>query len=185
MQNLVVLLFVVLMVAAVFMPLAKTRGGIGRIQARPLMTAREVEFWRHLIVAASPLHVAPQVAMGALLKVSGAADRGRARATRNRFDRKMVDFVLLDDDGVVRLLVELDDRTHSAVKDRERDAMTAQAGYMTYRVNGVEARDVTLLKAAIDERLGNLRSWSPPRFNPAISRHRARNMSARPSSPPA
>ncbi len=173
-QNTIGLLVVLLIVGAILTPLLDGKGGSARVRAKPLMTAREVKFWRLLIAAAGPMHVAPQVAMGALMKVDGAAGRSRARATRNRFDRKVVDFVLLDDDGAVRLLIELDDRMHDSDRDTARDKMTAQAGYQTLRVNGAAARDLHLLKAAIGDRLGLAPSWSPPAFDPATTSHRAR-----------
>ena len=138
------------------------------ITLRALLTEREVVFWHLLRRTAAPLHVMPQVAMGALLRTD-------SRTTRNRFDRKIVDFVLLDDAGCVRLLIELDDRMHDAGRDAERDAMTAQAGYRTLRINGVAARDLHMLTAAVDDALGCAPRWSPPEFSPAISRHRERN----------
>ena len=177
--NLGLIVFVVVLVA-VFGTVGKGRAKVGRIVAKPLMTQREIAFWHLLRVAADPLHVAPQVAMGALLRAAGGE---RQRATRNRFDRKIVDFVLLDDDGGVRLLIELDDRTHHAGRDAIRDKMVSSAGYKPLRVNGATARDLHLLKAKVDEELGISMSWSPPSFSPATSPHRARNMSARPSTP--
>ncbi len=132
------------------------------LAARPLMTANEIRFWRLLRPAAAPLHVAPQVAMGALLKVARGTDRRARLGARNRFDRKVVDFALVDDDGQVQLLVELDDRTHNLESDRVRDRMTGQAGYRTLRAQGVVARDARLLRDAIDDMLGREGAWSPP-----------------------
>ena len=159
-------------------------GGVPRLQARPLLTDREVQFWRLLRRAADPLQVAPQVAMGALLNVEGAAHDG-AGGLRNRFDRKIVDFVLVDDDARVRLLVELDDRLHRRDRDAARDRMTARAGYRTLRISGVVARDFHLLRAAVDGALGNPVVWTPPEFNPAGAPRAARDRSARRNIPPA
>ncbi len=121
---------------------------------RPLLTPREVAFWHLLRGAAAPLHVAPQVAMGALL--------GAAGGSRARFDRRIVDFVVLADDGAVRLLVEVDDRLHDRRRDAARDRDTAAAGYRTLRVEGVTARDPRLLTDVVDAALGRPRRWSPP-----------------------
>jgi very-short-patch-repair endonuclease len=53
---------------------------------------------------------------------------------RNRFGRKIIDFVLEDRaSGDVLALIELDDRTHNAAKDRSRDEITKAAGYRTVR----------------------------------------------------
>lgn len=131
-----------------------SRNGEANVVARNLMPPREIEFWRVLRQAAGPLHVAPQVAMNALLNAAPGMDRKRTLVTRNRFDRKVVDFVLVDDWGGVRLLIELNDRTHVGDRDAKRDRMTARARYATLRVSGREARDAGLLTLAIAEKLG-------------------------------
>lgn len=84
-----------------------------------------------------------------------------------RPDRRIVDFVLVDDDGTVRLLVELDDRLHNRRRDAARDRDTAAAGYRTLRVEGVIGRDAALLTAAIDDALGRPRRWMPPALQPS------------------
>jgi|GEM_PF-3130287 len=120
--------------------------------------------------------------MAAIVTDTGRS-RGSRYAVRSRFDRKMIDYVLVDDAGKVRLLVELDDRTHDAARDAARDAMTARAGYVTLRVNGVVARDAYLLKGAINGALGIEPVWMPPTFNPAGAPRAPRGRSARPNSP--
>lgn len=170
MSNLMLLLVIAIVAAALLGGPAGRR--LPRVAAKPLMTGNEIRFWRLLRPAAAPLHVAPQVAMGALLKVAGSSDRRDWRSARNRFDRKVVDFALIDDNGDVQLLVELDDRMHDQARDRQRDSMTAQAGYRTLRVQGVVARDATLLREAVDAALGRVTAWEPPTVDPA--RYRAR-----------
>ncbi len=164
-------LIVVMIVLAFAASLVKDgpRRGAIKVQAKPLMTPREVAFWRLLCVAAEPFHVAPQVAMGALLSVPGGAG---SRGARNRFDRKIVDFVLLNDGGTVQLLIELDDRMHRADRDAARDRLTASAGYRTLRIQGVVARDLHLLRAEIAGALGTAPSWSPPMFDATRRRQR-------------
>jgi hypothetical protein len=130
------------------------RGGEANVVARDLMTAREIEFWRMLRRVADPYHVAPQVAMSALLKAAPGMDPKHSLGTRNRFDRKYVDFALVDERGSVRLLIELDDRTHLTDKDATRDRMTARAGYTTLRVTGRAAREPGLLASAIADKMG-------------------------------
>lgn len=87
--------------------------------------------------AALPDHrVMAQVAMGALLTTTE-SDRSKASSARNRFSQKIVDYAIVTrDTAEVVALVELDDRTHRVVKDVERDAMTAAAGYCTIRIPG-------------------------------------------------
>ena len=127
--------------------------GVPRVARRALMTQREIAFWHRLRQAADPLYVAPQVAMNALLNAERGLDKQQWGRTRNQFQNKVVDYALVDDDGTVRLLVELDDRTHIAEKDDKRDRMTARAGYFTLRVNGAPARDADLLRQAVQDAL--------------------------------
>ena len=50
-----------------------------------------------------------------------------------------VDYVVEDRaSGRIMLLIELDDRTHNASKDRDRDQLTARAGYTTVRLPASE-----------------------------------------------
>lgn len=163
-------------------PVVVARAGVPPVKGKPLMTDREVKFCRLLRHAAAPLHVAPQVAMAAIVTHADWLMRA-PYAVRSRFDRKMIDFLLVDDDGKVRLIVELDDRTHDVTKDAARDAITARAGHSTLRVIGVTARDPYLLKAAIDGALGIATAWTPPGFNPANVPRARRGRSAPPNSP--
>lgn len=165
-------------------PVVVARAGVPPVKGKALMTDREVKFCRLLRHAAAPLHVAPQVAMAAIVTHADWLMRA-PYAVRSRFDRKMIDFVLVDDDGKVRLIVELDDRTHDAGKDAARDAITARAGHATLRVIGVTARDPHLLKSAVDGALGIATAWTPPVFNPAGGRRAPRDKSAPRSNPPA
>ena len=170
MSNLMFLLLIVIAAAVLLGGPVSRR--LPRVAAKPLMTGNEIRFWRLLRPAAAPMHVAPQVSMGALLKVAGSADRRDWRSARNRFDRKVVDFALVDEEGRVQLLVELDDRMHDHARDRQRDLMTAQAGYRTLRVQGIVARDATLLREAVDGALGRTSAWEPPTVDPARYRGR-------------
>lgn len=104
-----------------------------RFVAKPLLTANEREFYGRLRQALPDFSVLPQVAMSALLRSRGQGRDADALAGFRRFSQKVVDFVVCDDELKVVALVELDDRTHSAQKDRLRDAMTEEAGYRTLR----------------------------------------------------
>ena len=103
--------------------------------AKSLMTERE----RKAIVVIERLHpharVHAQVAMGALMEVDSRVDKRKQQGLRNRYNRKIVDFILEDrSNGKVIALVELDDRTHNVAKDKARDAITSSAGYETIRI---------------------------------------------------
>ena len=103
-----------------------------------------------LLEAALPQHrIMAQVAMGALLNAAG-ADGKRARATRNRFAQKIVDFTVVTRDTTeVIALVELDDRTHRASKDAARDTMPAAVGYQTIRIPGKPQPTAEIVSAAV------------------------------------
>lgn len=108
-----------------------------QVKRRPLMTKVEAETLHYLETSFPQVRVHAQVAMSALIEpASGLSPKGRTWMLR-RFNQKVVDFVLQDRrTGEVRVLVELDDRTHSAEKDRERDKITAAGGYRTVRLSG-------------------------------------------------
>ena len=128
----------VLLLAATVATLARSwPRSVPRVERRALMTRAELRFWRVLESAIPEARIMSQVAMGALLKPVAGLDPGARIATRNRFDRKVVDFVIVDPHhGSVLALVELDDASHAAKRpaDRARDAMLARAGYTTLRV---------------------------------------------------
>jgi hypothetical protein len=103
-----------------------------------------------LLEDALPKHrIMDQVAMGALLNASE-ADKERARATRNRFAQKIVDYaVVTRDTADVIALIELDDRTHRASKDAARDAMTTAAGYKTICLPSKPQPTAEIVRAAV------------------------------------
>jgi hypothetical protein len=105
-----------------------------RIRPKPLLTPNETEFFHRLQRALNGYHVFPQVAFGALLTDDGQL-RSQARwSVRAKFDRKIADFVICERGSLkIVALIELDDRTHSASADRQRDAITKAAGYQTFR----------------------------------------------------
>jgi hypothetical protein len=98
------------------------------------MTANELEFFHRLERALPGYHVFPQIAFAAFL-THDSDMAGKARmALRNRFDRKMADFVVCERESLaIVALIELDDRTHRASDDQQRDELTRAAGYRTIR----------------------------------------------------
>jgi hypothetical protein len=104
---------------------------------KEFMTKREQAMFEALEHVLPMYRVHAQVSMGALLAAPRRPGRKFNPADRNAFSQKIVDFVVVDPTiGKVVALVELDDRSHDAVKDRARDAMTARAGYKTIRIPG-------------------------------------------------
>jgi hypothetical protein len=105
-----------------------------RIRRKPLLTANEAEFFHRLQRALPGFQVFPQVSFAAFLTDDGTLSRKPQWAIRAKFDRKIADFVICDRQTLrVVAVVELDDRTHSAQADRQRDAITKAAGYHTIR----------------------------------------------------
>ncbi|MGK5033770.1 DUF2726 domain-containing protein [Janthinobacterium sp. LB3P118] len=99
-----------------------------RLQRKPVMTAREQQMSQLLQTALPECTVLAQVAFSALVTAKGWANR-------NRFDRKVADFVLCSQQLNVIAIIELDDRSHAGRErhDKERDAMLRLAGYVTLR----------------------------------------------------
>jgi Protein of unknown function (DUF2726) len=106
-----------------------------KFQAKPLMTANELEFLVRLESAVPEFRFLAQVAMGALLEPAvPRSDQKSYYRLRGMFSQKIVDFVAQDRyDGSVVAIIELDDRTHDREKDAQRDAMLASAGYRIVR----------------------------------------------------
>jgi len=129
-------LVLVLMVLAGWAVLAKAAGRKA-LQVIPerLMTSREREVLLLIEAAVPHCRVHAQVAMGALITCKKGLTHKHRTSVRNRFDRKIIDFVLEErSSGDVLALVELDDRTHNAREDRARDEITSAAGYRTIRL---------------------------------------------------
>nr|WP_275936464.1 DUF2726 domain-containing protein [Pseudacidovorax intermedius] len=102
------------------------------IKAKRFLTDREQAMFNRLKEAFPSLTVVTQVSFGALLSA-------RKTATRNRFDRKIADFAVLDHAYRVIALIELDDATHRLKKDADtaRDDMLKGAGYRVLRYTNV------------------------------------------------
>ena len=106
---------------------AKSRRPL-KLQRKPVMTAREQQMYHLLQTALPECTVLAQVAFSALVTAKGWANR-------NRFDRKVADFVLCSKQLHVIAVIELDDHSHAGRErqDKERDAMLRLAGYVTLR----------------------------------------------------
>lgn len=109
--------------------LRSLRGGSAthRYKARRLQTTNEEEFFMRLRRAVPELHVFPQVALSALVEARGASNQDRLAAFR-RISQKRVDWAICDQDLEVVCVVELDDATHDARRDADRDRILRSAG---------------------------------------------------------
>ena len=104
------------------------------LQQNSILTDHEKKFYPCLIAALPQHHVFVQVSFGALLNASPDLSDSQRTALRNRFNQKRADFVVCQKDTFeVVAIVELDDRSHDAQTDQERDNMLGVAQYRVER----------------------------------------------------
>lgn len=116
----------------------KGRGASGRdspparrtYRAKPLLSEWEREAFPRLLAALPPgLHLCPQVRLADMLN---AGNGGGWTSALSQVASKSVDFAVIDGDGTVVLVIELNDKTHDQPERRRRDAFVgaalAQAG---------------------------------------------------------
>jgi hypothetical protein len=137
---------VVLLALVLVAVLMRASGGGSSLPVfpKPVLTRAEIAFYHRLVRVLGGIggvDVFPQVAMGAIMDAQKGLDQKTRMSVRNRFDRKIIDFVIVDAETRVLLIVELDDSTHETSKDRARDEITAAAGHRTMRIRGRAARD--------------------------------------------
>lgn len=104
-------------------------------KSKPLMTENEKEFYIRLVEALPNHYIFSQVAFGALLQPNIKGNNRKYYSVRGTFVQKIADYVVCDKAMKIIAIVELDDRTHSTIKDGKRDAMLEQAGYTILRWN--------------------------------------------------
>lgn len=118
--------------------------------AKSFMTRRELAMLVALEQVLPMYRIHAQIAMGALLKAQPRPGGRFAYADRNAFSQKIVDFVIQDPTtGGVVALVEVDDYSHNAARDRMRDTMTARAGYDTIRIPASARSTIPSVLAAV------------------------------------
>jgi len=151
----IVLLLAIVVVAMQFVGGGKGIGGLP-VEPRALMTDMERRTIGFIEAAIPTARVHAQVSMGALLRPRSGLDQSTRQTTRNRFSSKRVDFVVEDRaSGRIMLLIELDDRTHDAAKDRDRDRLTRRAGYTTVRLPASERPTAESVRRHIGNALGH------------------------------
>lgn len=100
--------------------------------ARPVITNFETQMFIHLKQSFPSYHVLAQVAFSALITSND-------YKVRSQFNRKVTDFVVLNDKMEVIAIIELDDPTHleKEEEDRMRDQMLTEAGYIVKRYTSI------------------------------------------------
>lgn len=108
------------------------RARLNQYIAQDIMTGNEAEFFNRLVRANPQGYVFPQVAMSALIAPTVRNASARLTAFR-RISQKRVDYAIYTDKLELICIVELDDRTHDARRDAERDELMLSAGIPTLR----------------------------------------------------
>ncbi|MBI1447018.1 DUF2726 domain-containing protein [Acinetobacter sp. AC1-2] len=100
--------------------------------ARPVITNFETQMFIRLKQSFPSYHVFAQVAFSALIT-------SKDYKIRSQFNRKVTDFVVLNDKMDVIAIIELDDPSHleKAEEDRMRDQMLTEAGYIVKRYTNI------------------------------------------------
>lgn len=103
-----------------------------QLTAKRPLTAREEQMFFILTDTLSDCVILAQVPLAALLTA-------KHRPDRNRFDRKIADFLVCTKTLTPIVVIELDDNTHNNKKaaDADRDAMLKNAGYQTIRYRDI------------------------------------------------
>ncbi|CAH0165475.1 hypothetical protein SRABI118_00867 [Massilia sp. Bi118] len=127
---------------------ASKRGPAAKYRRRPIMTENEMEFFGRLVAALPEHYIFPQVAMSALIE-SASTDRKQAFGDRQRIAQQRIDYVVCNKRCEVVAVVELDDRTHSKVKDKVRDGRLEQGGYRTVRFQSRQKPPAIAIRAAV------------------------------------
>jgi hypothetical protein len=146
-------------VFALLIYLKVRRPWMARIRRKPLLTPNETEFFHRLERALPTYRIFPQISFAAFLTDDGKLSHKARWSVRARFDRKIADFVICES-GSLRIvaIIELDDRTHVASADRQRDAITKAAGYQTFRFQSRQKPS----HAEIATLFEHARAWTAP-----------------------
>lgn len=134
-----------------------------------IMTPNELEFFARLEEALPDYYIFPQVSLGAI--ISPAVRRSSKDWMRqfNVISSQRPDFAIYTKKMKLVALIELDDKTHKAGKDKIRDGRTKSAGIPTIRYEsrdkpelGTIQRDIKSLSSASQakESISRLSKWA-------------------------
>ncbi len=109
--------------------------GLPPYRCKPIMSENEKEFFGRLCVALPGCFIFSQVSMAGLIEPGVSAGDPSYLPAFRKISQLRIDYVIYDANLALVCVVELDDRTHNARKDADRDAMLRSAGIRTVRWN--------------------------------------------------
>jgi hypothetical protein len=119
-----------------------------RYRRQTIMTANEREFHQRLLAACPDCEIWPQVPILALLRPEAKEGTRTFWVAFRRISNTRVDWVISQDADIVAI-VELDDRSHDARKDAQRDHILKSCGYRVVRFQSNRKPDPKQIHEAI------------------------------------
>jgi len=145
--SLLLIVAALMIMSAIIAGVLKRTSGLRNVptRAKPLMTKREQAMYWRLKETFPAAIVLAQVAFPAIIT--------SAFKHRNRYDRKIADFVVCDPSMRVLVVIELDDASHKGreAQDAARTSLLSAAGYKVLRFANVPDQDE--LKAQVEASL--------------------------------
>ncbi len=119
-----------------------------RYRRSTIMTENEREFYGHLLAACPDCQIWPQVPILALVRPDAKEGSRAFWLAFKRISNTRVDWAIVRDLEVLAI-VELDDRSHDARKDAQRDRILKSCGYRVVRFNSSRRPDPRQIHEAI------------------------------------
>jgi hypothetical protein len=119
-----------------------------RYRRHTIMTENEREFYGRLLAACPDCQIWPQVPILALVRPDAKEGSRAFWMAFKRISNTRVDWVVVQDMEVVAI-IELDDRSHDARKDAQRDRILKSCGYRVIRFNSSRRPDPRQIQEAI------------------------------------
>jgi hypothetical protein len=119
-----------------------------RYRRSAIMTENEREFYGRLLAACPDCQIWPQVPILALVRPDAKEGSRAFWMAFKRISNTRVDWVVVQDMEVLAI-VELDDRSHDARKDAQRDRVLKSCGYRVVRFSSSRRPDPRQIHEAI------------------------------------
>ncbi|WP_292940561.1 DUF2726 domain-containing protein [Novosphingobium sp. 32-60-15] len=134
--------------------------------AKPFLTNRKHAMLSALERVLPMYRIHAQVSMSALLAPGGRWGAWQRGTDGDPFHWRIVDFVIVDPtSSSIVALIEMDERFSGPEENRQREAMTTQAGYQTIRISASDRATMATAQAAV----GHLRD-AALKAAPAVTR---------------